>query len=300
MSYPPPPPPAYPPAPQQPERLRGRTPRRLGWIFLALAVVLFVVGGIVLATKSLGKVNDFDRLSIANGGGTVTLDGTGKYVGYYEAGNVTDSIDRIPSFRAAVLDPSGDPVQLQRYGNRSDGKVKKLTYGYNGHHGAAAFQFKVTTKGEYRIQLQAVDDLPSDAQVAIGRDISGGTIAGGLLIVAAVLALIASIVLLIVGFVKRARHKRELQSGSAFGGPPSGYGQPAFGTPGGYPPPSGTPYGQPPPSGYQPGQQPGYQPGYQPGQQPGYQPGYPPPPPGGYQPPSTGDQPWSGERPPQS
>lgn len=281
MSYPPPP--AYPPVPQsqQPDGpLRGRALRRLGWIFLAVSVVLFVIGGVVIAKKSFSKVNDFDRVSIASGGGTVNLDGTGKWVGYYEAKDVSSDTDRIPNFLVLVTGPGDQKVDLQRYGNRKDGKVDKFTYDYNGHHGIAAFQFKAPTKGQYKIQLQAAQDLPSDAGVAIGRDIAKGTIVGALLIVGAVVFLIVAIVLLIVGFVKRSRHKSERQQAQMYGG----YGQPAFGAPGGYPPPPPG-YGQPPAYG-EPG--PGHAPpppsyGGQPPQftkppqDPGAQPGLQPP-----------------------
>jgi len=290
MSYPPPP--AYPPAPQsQPDGpLRGRTPRRLGWIFLVVAIALFVVGGVVIAKKSLSKVNDFDRVSIADGGGPVTLDGTRKWVGYYEADDVSSDTNRIPNFSVLVTGPGGAKVDLQRYGNRSDGKVDKFTYEYNGHHGIAVFQFKAPEKGEYQIRLQADQTLPSDAGVAIGRDIAKGTIAGALFIVGGVVFLIAAIVLLIVCYVKRSRHKSERQQAQMYGG----YGQPAFGAPGGYPPPPG--YGQPPaypqqqqqPQGYNPPppnygeqppqfQKPPQQPRQEPPQQPGQEPGQQPP-----------------------
>src|SRR3954466_440180 len=186
MSYPPPP--SYPPAPQAPPAgpLRGRTPRRLGWIFLALAVVLFVIGGIVIAKKSLGQVKDFHRVSFSGSGGAVTLDKTGKWVGYYEADNVSSDTNRIPNFLVEVTDPDNKIVKLQRYGNRSDGKVDKLTYDYDGNKGIAAFQFKAAQKGEYHVALQASGQIPSNAKVAVGEDIAGGTIAGALLIVGGV------------------------------------------------------------------------------------------------------------------
>jgi hypothetical protein len=242
MSYPPPPS-AYPTAPPPGGgnvRLRGRVPRLLGWIFLAIAIIAFVVGGIVIGTKSLGKVNSFQRVTFTSGSGTVHLD-TGKYVGYYEAADVDNSIDAVPNFRVLITDPNGGQVNFQNYGNNSNGTIKKFTYQYNGHNGVAAFQFNASQAGAYHVRIQAVDNLPTGADVAFGRDIAGGTIAGGLLIVLGVLALIAAIVLLIVGYVKRSRHKRELQSGGWGAGPPQGYGAP--------------------PAGYQ---QPGYQqPGYQ-------------------------------------
>ena len=282
MSYPPPPnQPAYPGAPGSPDtnqgkpRLRGRTPLRLAIIFFVVAVALFVVGGVVLAKGSLGKVDDFQRVSISSGSGTIKLDGTGKWIGYYEADNVDNDIDRIPDIQIAITDPAGKAVNVESYGNRSDGKVKKLTYDTDGHHGAAALQFTASTKGTYRIMLRAQETLPSDAQIAFGRDIAKSTVVGALLIVGGVLILIAAVVLLIVGLVKRSRHKGELASpfGGGYGGPPAnypspgGYGQPpqGYGQQGYGPPQAG--YGQPP-QGY--GQQAGQQ-GYG---QPG---GYPPP-----------------------
>lgn len=299
MTYPNPPEqqPAYPPAPgygapAQQGPLRGRTPRRLGWIFLIVAVALFVIGGVVAATKSLNKVDDFQRVSFAEGSGTVNLDDTGKWVGYYEASNVSDSIDAIPRIRVLVTSPSGKNVPLQNYGNRSDGKIKKFTYHYHGHRGAGAFQFHVSEAGRYTVEIQAVDQLPSGADIAIGRDISGGAVVGGLLIIGGVLFLVAAIVLLIVGYVKRSRHKRERQS-LPVGGGPSGYAPPPPGYGGqGY---GGQGYGAPPP-GYNPQQ--GYNappPGY--GSPP--PPGYNPPPPGYNPPPSQGQEDPGFGRPPE-
>jgi hypothetical protein len=325
MSYPPPP--AYPPAPQSPPDagpLRGRTPRRLGWIFLALAIILFVIGAIVVAKKSYSEVKTFQRVSIADGSGSVNVDRTGKWVIYYEASNVNSSFKRIPDITVLVT-TSSKPVQLSTYGKRKDGKVDRLTYDYNGHKGAAAAEFQASDKGTYQVQVRANETLPSGADLAFGKDIKGGTVAGGALIVGGVVCLIVAIVLLIVGFVKRARHKSERQAAM------SGYGQPAYGAPGGYPPPPpgyGPPQGypqQPPPGGYQQPPAPGYQspgqgqpaPGHgyqapeqqQPGQQysgqeqPGQQyPGYQPPAqPGSAHPPNQGSQPPAegGEQPPQ-
>lgn len=245
MSYPNPPdqPPAFQPAygpPPWPAHLRGRVPRLLGWIFLALAIVLFVVGGVIIATKSLGKVNGFHRISFSSGSGSATLNGTGKWVGYYEADNISNDTTRIPSFQVTVVGPSGTAVDVQPYGNRSDGKVKKLYYDYNGHKGLAAFQFTASQTGRYQIKVVPGASVASGADVAIGRDIETGTVVGGLLIGLGVLALVAAIILLIVGFVKRGRHKRQLQSAPYYGG---GYGNPPP-----PPPPGYGGYGPPPPA----------------------------------------------------
>ncbi len=288
MSYPDAPqqPPQYPQAPgygrpsqpAQPTRLRGRTPRRLGWIFLVAGIVLIVVGAVIGTTKSLGKVTGFHRVTFADGSATVTLDGTGKWVGYYEADNVSSSIKRIPGFQAAVTDPSGQPVALTIYGNRSDHKVKKLTYDYKGHHGAAAFQFDAKQKGQYRIQIQASEQLPSDADIAIGRDIEKAAIIAGLFVVLGALVIVAAIVLLIVGFVKRSRHKKELQAAPYGGPPPPGYAP--QGPPPGYQqqgPPPGYQQQAPPPGYPQQGPPPGYP---QQGPPPGYPQQNPVPPPG--------------------
>ncbi|WP_375498232.1 hypothetical protein [uncultured Jatrophihabitans sp.] len=242
-------------------KLRGRTPLRLAIIFFVLAVILFVIGGVVLAKKSLGKVEDFQRVSISSGTGMIKIDGTGKWVGYYEASDVSSDIDRIPNIRVAISDPSGKAVTFKSYGNRSDDKVDKLTYNTGGHKGAAALQFTAKTEGTYRILVQPEETLPSGAQLAFGRDIAKGTAAGGLLIVGGVLLLIAAIVLLIVGLIKRSRHKKELANpygGGGYGGPPANYPPPGYGPPPGGPQPGG--YGQPgpQPGGYgQSGPQPG-------------------------------------------
>ncbi|MGI8679142.1 MAG: hypothetical protein ACR2LX_10725 [Jatrophihabitans sp.] len=275
MSYPPPA--GLPGARGTKLRKRGRIPLRLALIFGVLGVVLISVGAVVVAKSAFAKVPGFKRVSISAGGGTVTLNGTGKWVGYYEASNVSSSTNRIPNIRLLITDPSGQPVSLAHYGgSRSANKIEKVTYDYDGHRGAAAIQFNAPAKGDYHVQVQAEEPLPSDARVAFGRDVLGtSTVLGGLLVVLGVLFVIAAIVLLIVGLVKRSRHNKEIQSGYAGGwgtGPPAypqqGYGQP--GNQSGYGQQQG--YGQPGnQSGY--GQQ-GYgQPGY--GQQQGDgQPGY--------------------------
>lgn len=234
----PPPPPGYGASPQ-PTRLRGRVPRLLGWIFLVIAVAGLVAGGVILGTKSFGKVNGFQRVDFASGG-TVHLSGTGKYVIYLEGSNV-DSLKRVP-FTVEVTAPSGQRIPFTYYGNPGAGqKVTRFTYDYNGHNGIASYQFNAPAAGDYGLRAAGTSEVPTNAKLAVGRDIKKDTAVGGVLIVIGVIALIAAIVLLIVGFVKRGRHKRELTAG-AYGGPPP----PGF-------PPSGYPqqgYPQAPPPGY--------------------------------------------------
>lgn len=258
MTYPPPPSPYAAAGPPRPTHLRGYKPLWAALITFVIAVVLFVVGGVVVGTQSFGKVDGFHRVTFAGGTGTVDLDGTGTWVGYYEASDVDSSIKRIPEFRVAITDPSGAAVTVHKYGERSDGKIEKVTYRHDGHDGAAAFQFKANAKGTYQVRIAEVGSLPRGADVAIGRDIQGGAVAGGLLILGGALFLIAAIVLLIVGLVKRSRHKSELATAAYTGGYGGGYAG------GGY----GAGYGAPPqPYGGYPGTQGGYPP---PGQQGGY------------------------------
>jgi hypothetical protein len=283
-----PPPPAYPQQPADPGnvRLRGHTPRRLGFIFLAVAIVFFVVGGIG-TNKSMSAVNKFQRVTVTSTfpsqatAETITFRQTGGYIAYYEGPDASNST--IPAVAVEMISPSGQPLSIATpYGNRSDHKVTVLRYDYNGHHGEALYQFHVSETGTYKVAAVS-ERSPDGADIAFGKSIATGTAVGAGFIVGGVLFLIAAIVLLIVGFVKRGRHKKELAS------PPMGYPGPGGYPPGSYPQGGYPPPGYPQPGYPQPGYpQPGYpQPGYpspgypQPGQQP--QPGYGPPP--GYQPP---------------
>jgi hypothetical protein len=245
--------------------LRGRVPRLLGWIFLGLAVAALVAGGIVLGTKSFTEVNGFQRVPIPTDNATVTFGHTGKWVAYYEADGVDSDIDSVPAVQIAIQSPSGQVRRLTTlYGDRSDGKVKIFTYDYNGHHGVGLYQFTITQPGTYHVATRPSPSTASDARIAFGKDIAGGTIAGALLIVLGVVLGIVAVVLLIIGYVKRSNHKGELRAAGFYGQPLPGYGAPAPGY--GAAPTSG--YGAPPPP-----------PGY--GSPPGY--GAPPPqPPPGY------------------
>ena len=247
MSYPPPYPPApYPAArpPQRPAHLRGRKPLIVS-IFLGVAgLALLIVGAVVVGTQSLGKVNDFQRVSVSAGTGTVTFSGTGGYVAYYEAPNYDTGSKQVPIVRVRLTAPSGQQMILQTpYGNRSDNKVKSLTYDYNGHHGAALWQFHISETGRYRVDLAAPPGAAPGADMAFGRSIAAGTVVGAILVALGILLLVAAIVLLIIGLVKRGRHKAELRTAAYYGGPPPPPGGPWTGRSGPYYMPPGT---QPP------------------------------------------------------
>ena len=178
---------------------------------MALGVVLIIVGIVVVITGSLSKVNGFQRVRLADGSGAVTFSGTGGYVAYYEAGDVSSSTSNVPLIAITLTGPSGTTFPLTTpYGGRTDGRITKLDYDYNGHHGLALYQFHISEPGSYQVQLAPNRNAPPDAQIAFGRSIAAGTVAGALLVLAGVLVLVGGLVTLIVGLVKRSRHKREL------------------------------------------------------------------------------------------
>lgn len=242
MSYPPPPPPGYAPPPGYgpppggKRRLRGRIPLRLALIFGVVGLALVIVGAVVLATKSISRVDDFDRVSISAGSGTVKFDDTGKFLAYYEHDGFDIDEESPPTLAVVLTSPSGKKLPLTTFYGGKSTTVDKLSYNYDGHDGAALYEFDIKEKGTYQVQIQANGNLPSDAQLAFGESIAGGLVVGVLLILPGVLLVIAAIVLLIVGLVKRSRHKSELArypyGPPPPGGPPPNYPpQPGFGGP---------------------------------------------------------------------
>jgi hypothetical protein len=279
MTYPPPPGESYQPYPQQPGypaapppgRLRGRTPRRLGWIFIPVSIALVIAGGAVYKTQSLNKVDKFSRVSIAAGGGTATFDKTGGYIAYYEASGVDSKSTNIPIVAIRLTSPSGQRMVLDTlYGGSKVDTLKiksRLTYSHNGHDGIAIYQFHISETGQYQVEFGGTGVAAANSDMAFGPSIGKGVAFAVALIVPGILLLIAGIVLLIVGYVKKRRHKREIAAYPYGAPPPPGAG---------YPPPYPPPYR---PQAYPP-----------PGQAPPAAPtGYEPPP--GYQQPSFGEPP---------
>jgi hypothetical protein len=194
----------------------------VGIILLAAGLAIAIVGGVLAATKSLNKVNNFQRVTVASGSGTVTFSKAGGYLAYYESGSVRDSTNQtIPEIRGTLTNSAaGETVQLVTpYGNRSDGNIKYLHYDYNGHKGLAMWQFHINQPGTFQVQLQRNPAAASDATVAFGPSIAQGVVVGGILVILGVLLLLAGAITLTVGLVKRRRHKREFRTG--------GYGAPA-------------------------------------------------------------------------
>lgn len=234
---------APPPSADRP-RLRGRTPLRLSFVFLALAVVAVVVGVVLLVRGYSSTINGFQRVTLSQGNKTVQLD-AGDYVGYYE---VPDDETRRAAVRFGVTDSSGQVVNISLYG-RNGSSSSSVTYVTGGYHGEALFKFRIADSGRYVLNVSSTD-APSGARVAVGKSIAGTLVGGVLLVLAGVLLFIVFVVLLIVGLVKRSHSKRELANPYGYGPPPPpgyggppppGYGPPGYGQPG---------YGGPPPPGY--------------------------------------------------
>lgn len=265
MSFPEPPAapaPAYtvgPPkvGPGQPAKLRGHLSRRLGWTFLGASVALLIAGLVVLGMNRLDEINGFHRLPYP-AGGALTLDGTGKWVIYLEAVDA-GPFTRAP-FNVEVTAPTGRPVPTEYYGHPGAGqRPSTFTYSYKDNQGVAVYQFVAQSAGSYDIEPQHLDFLSSDtAYLAIGRDIRTSTTVGNALTASGLLALLAATVLLIVGFAKKTRHKKEiLGPPDNFGGaarshaPPPPYGgalpPPGYNAPPGSPPYPGAPPPGPPP-----------------------------------------------------
>ncbi len=234
------PPPAAAPLPAAPPtgksgkpRLRGRTLLRLALIFGLVGLGLTIAGGVIVAQKSLSKVPHFQRVSVSAGSGTVNLS-SGKYVAYYESSAVTRNVKQVPVVPVRLTSPSGARMVLDTlYGGKkvadATGKndIKQLDYHYDGYDGVAMYQFTITESGRYQVELAQPSDVPDDAKIAFGPSIAAGTAIGAALVVPGILLLLTALILLIVGLVRRRRHKRQLADQALYhpaplAGPPPG------------------------------------------------------------------------------
>ncbi len=280
---------SYPPPPQSPQqqppsgkvKLRGHTGIRVGAILSIVGLVLLIVGIVVIVTQSFSKVDGFQRISFRQQTGTVHFTSAGGYIAYYEAPGVTSNITFVPGIELAMRNKAtGAPVAFVPYGNNADGKLDRLTYDYHDHHGVAYRQFHINTPGTYEVAIRGSSGVDQNGDVAFGTSIAKGTVVGAGATAIGVLLLIAGLIVLLVGLLRRRGHKKQL---AHYGGypPQSGYPQQGYPAPG-YPQ-QGYPQQGYPQQGYP---QQGYpQQGYP---QQGYpQQGYPQPqpPPGGQWPP---------------
>jgi len=189
---------------------------------MVVGLVLVIVGAVLANTNAYSKVNGFQRVTLSDGTGTITFTKAGGYVAYYESASVTNSTNqKVPEIPVQLTNQAtGQQLVLTTpYGNRSDGKIKFLHYDHGGHRGVAMWQFHIDQPGTYRVQLGHNPAAASDATVAFGKSIAQGVVLAGSIVIIGVLLLIAGLITLIVGLVKRRRHKQELRTGG-YGGQP--------------------------------------------------------------------------------
>jgi hypothetical protein len=224
------PPYGYPPTPPEGQpKLRGRSAVRVGAILTGLAVVLIIVGAVVVSTRSLSKVDNFQRIKVSDGSGTLHFDHPGGYVAYYESDTVTNSTRAVPLIPVRLTDPAGtSKILTTKYGDRADGKIKLLHYDYHGHQGLAMWQFHIDTPGTYQVELGANTRAAPDAVVAFGESIAAGVAVAGGLIGLGVALLIAGVITLIVGLVRRSRHKTQLATAAPYPAAAGGWPQPQW------------------------------------------------------------------------
>jgi hypothetical protein len=200
--------------------MRGQRAIQVGGILMVAGLVLVIVGAVLANTNAYGKVNDFQRVAVSDGSGTVTFNKAGGYVAYYESASVTNSTNqKVPEIRVQLTNQAtGQRLVLTTpYGNRADGKIKFLHYDHDGHRGVAMWQFHIDQPGTYRVELGTNPAAASDATVAFGKSIAQDVVVAGTVVIIGVLLLVAGLITLIVGLVKRRRHKQEIRTG--------GYGQ---------------------------------------------------------------------------
>jgi hypothetical protein len=191
---------------------------------MAVGLVLIIVGAVLANANAYNKVNDFQRVAVSAGSGTVKFDKAGGYVAYYEASSVTSSTSqKVPEIPVQLTNQAtGQQLVLSTpYGNRSDGKIKFLHYDHDGHRGVAMWQFHIDQPGTYRVELGRNPAAASDATVAFGKSIAQDVVVAGTVVIIGVLLLVGGLITLIVGLVKRRRHKQELRTGGYGGQPPA-------------------------------------------------------------------------------
>ncbi len=160
-------------------------------IGIAGAVVWLVVGLMGISNA----VDEFERVP-ADGGGTIALDDDRPYVVYIEDGSTSRFATDV---RLAIIDPSGDEVDLRKYGT-------EFNYDFSGRSGAASFTFRSDEAGDYTVVSESSS---SRATVAVGRSLAGTLVwtivtpfvIGGV-------GLLLGIVLMVVTLTRRSTDKR--------------------------------------------------------------------------------------------
>jgi hypothetical protein len=179
-----------------------KVPSVTGYVLAGLLTLAGIAGGVLLIVSGIrtyvDKVEGFERFEAPD---SRALDlGEGGYSIYFERPGLDDD-DPFPPISVSVVDPEGEPVDLDRYDT-------DVSYSVSGHDGRGAWTFDADDPGTYRIQADG-----SGGDVAVGRGIgarfAGAVVAGvGMLLLAPVLGAIVAV----VTFLRRSKAKRARQA----------------------------------------------------------------------------------------
>jgi hypothetical protein len=202
--------PAIPPS----HPMRSRRALAVGAALTALGAVAAIVAALV---SSPAGVSQFQRLTVSDRTGAITFTHTGDYVAYYEsraAARLGDQPEKVTASRVPLIpvtltnQASGQRLELTTpYGNRPNGKPKKLHYDYGGRGALAIWQFRISQTGRYLVQLGTSNPAPEPgAVVAFGPSVAPGV--WGIMVLWAGFVFLAGLVTITVGLVRRHRAKR--------------------------------------------------------------------------------------------
>lgn len=162
----------------------------LGGLLIALAVAGAIAWVVLGFVSFSGAVDDLQRVSIADGGGEVTLS-AGKKAIYYEA---SDAQERTP------------PMQIAIEGVRVGPHSGSVSYSISGHTGQSVASARIPRDGRYRLTVSDDGAATAGAELAIGEGIGSRIvriIVGGFAIF--FVGAIAGTVLIVVTATRRRR-----------------------------------------------------------------------------------------------
>ena len=182
------------------------------WVAGAMAVgsVVWFVLNLVLGLGVVNRqVDGFQRVSLP-GQGEVRFTEPGGYVLYYEGLGASDAT--IPAFNASLVAVGGDgEVPISDYGG-------SLTYDFSGNSGQAVGTFHIDKPGRFLLRTESGVD-GTQANVAVGRSVSGGIFRTVVLVLVGTLVLFfGGAALAVIVAIRRHRSGRLLPATSVEGG----------------------------------------------------------------------------------
>lgn len=215
-----------------PPRRRGRAAIWFGAVLIALGIVggvgLVVAGARTIVTG----VDALERVPI-DGGGSVEIDGA-KTVTVYGERDVRSSAPTtyrsstsggpVPEIDVTMIDGAGVEVPVRFVPGSQE-------YQSDGHWGTRIGKFDAPAAGTYTVRIDGGPDVDRYDSIAVGDIEAPGLVLVAVGILGGGLVVLAGLIVLIVGLIRRSRAKRGPQVGPAF--PPG----PGWAVPPGPPPP---------------------------------------------------------------